>query len=70
MKQSILTILGVFGAAVASLFEGWDAGLATLVIFMAIDYFTGLVVAGIFHKSSKTQNGSLSSKAGLQGIIK
>ena len=70
MKQSILTIIGATGAFIANLFGGWDAGLTTLVIFMVIDYLTGLIVAGIFHKSKKTENGALSSKAGLQGIAK
>ena len=70
MKQGILTIIGAVGAFVSSIFGGWDAGLTTLVIFMTIDYFTGLVVAGIFHQSKKTKNGTLSSKAGLQGIAK
>ena len=70
MKQGILTIIGAVGAYIANLLGGWDAGLATLVIFMAVDYFTGLVVAGIFHKSKKTENGALSSKAGIQGIAK
>lgn len=70
MKQGILTIIGAIGAFVANLCGGWDAGLTTLVIFMAIDYLTGLIVAGVFHKSGKTENGALSSKAGLQGIAK
>ncbi len=70
MKQGVLTIIGAVGAYIANLLGGWDAGLTTLVIFMAIDYFTGLIVAGIFHKSGKTENGALSSKAGLQGIAK
>ncbi len=70
MKQGILTIIGAVGAAITSLYGGWDAGLITLVIFMAIDYLTGLIIAGIFHKSKKTENGALSSKAGLQGIAK
>jgi len=70
MKQSILTVIGATGAFIANLLGGWDAGLTTLVIFMAIDYLTGLIVAGVFHKSVKTKNGALSSKAGLQGIAK
>ena len=70
MKQGILTIIGAIGAFVSSIFGGWDAGMTTLVIFMAMDYLTGLIIAGIFHKSKKTENGALSSKAGLQGIAK
>ena len=45
MKEWICTAIGVVGSFIASLFGGWDAALATLVIFMAIDYVTGLIVA-------------------------
>ena len=51
MKEWICTAIGVVGSFIASLFGGWDAALATLVIFMAIDYVTGLIVAGVFHNS-------------------
>mgnify|MGYP000652351017 CR=1 FL=1 len=37
MKEWICTAIGVAGSFIASLFGGWDAALATLVIFMAID---------------------------------
>ena len=47
--------VGALGAAFASLFGGWDAALQTLIIFMAIDYITGLIVAGVFHASPKTK---------------
>lgn len=50
--------------AVAAFFGGWDTGLVTLVIFMCIDYVSGLVVAGVFHNSKKTKTGALESKAG------
>lgn len=51
-------------------FGGWDAALITLVIFMGIDYFTGLIVAGVFHNSNKTENGSLESLAGWKGLCR
>lgn len=70
MKQTICTILGVIGSAIASLFGGWDAGLATLIIFMAVDYFSGLAVAGIFKKSPKSDTGSLESRAGWKGLCR
>lgn len=53
-----------------SLFGGWDAALVTLVIFMAIDYVTGLLVAGVFHNSGKTENGALESRAGWKGLCR
>ena len=37
---------------------------------MGIDYITGLVVAGVFHTSPKTANGSLESRAGLKGLFR
>jgi toxin secretion/phage lysis holin len=71
MKQSsFCTILGTIGGAVATYFGGWDAALTTLIIFMAIDYLTGLIVAGIFHKSQKTESGSLESRAGWKGLCR
>ncbi len=70
MKQTILTILGILGGTLASFFGGWDDAVITLIIFMAIDYISGLVVAGIFHKSKKTQSGALESRAGLKGLIR
>ena len=51
MKDTICTVIGLIGGAIAALFGGWDTALQTLVIFMAIDYITGLVVAGVFHAS-------------------
>lgn len=70
MKQSIFTIIGIIGGTIASYFGGWDDAVITLIIFMAIDYISGLVVAGIFHKSKKTQSGALESRAGLKGLIR
>ena len=56
------------GGALSFLFGGWDASLNTLLIFMGIDYLTGLAAAGIFHASDKSESGALSSKAGFKGI--
>lgn len=70
MKAKILSVIGCFGGAVASLFGGWDAALTTMVIFMGVDYLTGLIVAGIFHKSEKTENGALESRAGWKGLCR
>jgi toxin secretion/phage lysis holin len=70
MKEGICTGIGIVGSFIASLFGGWDAGLMTLIIFMAIDYFSGLIVAGVFHNSKKTENGTLESKAGWKGLCR
>ncbi len=71
MKKDILcTAAGAVGSFIVSLFGGWDTGIGTLVLFMAIDFFSGLAVAGIFKKSTKTETGALESKAGFKGLCR
>lgn len=70
MKSGILTVIGVVGGALASIFGGWNAAIGTLLIFMCIDYVTGLMVAGIFHHSTKSETGALESRAGWKGLCR
>lgn len=70
MKQIICTYAGVIGGMIASALGGWDGALATLLGFMAVDYVTGLLVAGVFHRSDKSDSGALSSNAGFRGLTK
>lgn len=70
MKNAICGVLGMIGGAIASAFGGWSAGLTTLLIFMAIDYFSGLIVAGVFHRSPKSAGGALESRAGWKGLVR
>ena len=58
------------GAAVSTIFGGWSEALTTLLICMVIDYITGLVVAGVFHNSPKSETGALESNAGLKGLFR
>lgn len=70
VKPTIITMIGACGAFGTYLLGGWDSALQTLIIFMTIDYFTGLIVAGVFHKSKKSQCGALESNAGFRGLCK
>lgn len=71
MKSNMfMGIVGAVGGFIASLFGGWNAALTTLVIFMGVDYVTGLIVAGVFHNSGKTENGALESRAGWKGLCR
>lgn len=70
MKTSFITVVGAISAVFTSLFGGWDTAMITLAIFMGIDYITGLLVAGVFHKSPKTENGALESRAGWKGLCR
>jgi len=66
----ISTIVGAVGSWVALMFGGWDSSLVTLVIFMCLDYVTGLIVAGVFKKSKKSESGALESRAGFKGLCR
>lgn len=70
LKTGICTAIGCFGGFIAALFGGWDTGLMILITLMAVDYITGLIVAGVFHKSNKTEGGSLNSLVGWKGLCK
>ena len=70
VKVSVLGIIGVIGSIIANYLGGWDMALKVLVSFMAVDYITGLIVAGIFKKSKKSETGALESKAGFKGLCR
>ena len=70
LKTMICTGIGIVGSTVAAAFGGGDAAMITLVSMMVIDYLTGVLVAGVFHNSPKTENGALESKAGWKGLCR
>ena len=70
LKTMICTGIGIVGSTVAAAFGGWDAAMITLISMMVIDYLTGVLVAGVFHNSPKTENGTLESKAGWKGLCR
>ena len=70
LKNICLAIFSAAGSIFAETFGGWDAFLKALVMFMAVDYITGMTVALVFHKSGKTKNGGASSSVGFKGIAK
>lgn len=69
-RAAFIAATGAAGAFIAELFGGWDSDIVTLVIFMAVDYITGLIVAAVFKRSQKTDTGALSSKVGFVGLCK
>lgn len=44
--------------------------LTTLILCMVLDYLTGMIVAGIFHKSKKSAQGGLESRSGWKGLCR
>lgn len=69
-KEIISAAAGAVGAVLAKIFGGFDSALTTLMIFMAADYISGLVLAGVFKKSPKSKNGALESHAGFKGLVR
>ena len=69
-KSFIVTATGAVLGALISLAGGWDTALQALVVFMILDYLTGVIVAAVFHASKKTESGKLSSVVGFKGIAK
>lgn len=70
VKNTVLAVLAVLGGGIAQLLGGWDGALQTLVAVMAADSLTGLTVAGVFKRSSKTPAGALESRACFKGLIR
>ena len=68
IKDIVCTSSGIIGSMIISLLGGWDVPMQALIICMIIDYLSGLAVAGIFHKSKKSENGALNSRSGLKGL--
>lgn len=70
IKLTVCGGVGAVGAILANAFGGWSEDLITLITLMAVDYATGLIVAGVFNKSSKSDSGALSSNAGWKGLCR
>ena len=70
LKTAVCSVIGTVGGIITSLFGGWTQSMTTLLIFMGIDYISGLFVAGVFKKSPKSESGALNSKISFKGLCK
>jgi toxin secretion/phage lysis holin len=70
VKNWILAALAASGGFLSNMLGGWDMLLQVLIVIMAVDVITGWMVAGVFHKSPKTETGALDSKIGFKGLFK
>jgi toxin secretion/phage lysis holin len=66
----ICTGFGIVSATVSAALGGWDTALMALVVFMAVDYISGSLVALVFHNSRKTESGCYNSGYGFKGLCK
>ncbi len=62
LTPEVRYVLGGFGAVIGGLFGGYDGYLYALVVFMCIDYFSGIMIA--------INNKELSSAIGFKGLTK
>jgi len=67
--DKVIKVLAAIGGAIAGAFGGWDKLLMVLVVMMAVDYVSGVIVAAM-GRSQKTEYGGLSSKVGAYGLAK
>lgn len=70
IKNAILAAVAAGVGAVTGALGGWDAALQTLIFLMATDCVTGVVVAGVFKRSAKSEQGKLDSRAGFKGLCR
>ncbi len=70
VKNIVFGAFAVIGGTLADAMGGWDTALRVLICAMSADYITGLLVALIWHNSSKTDTGAASSAAGFKGLVK
>ena len=69
MKDTICVAVGLAGGFFTALFGGWDSAIITLLVFMAVDFLTGIATAAV-GKSKHSESGKLSSTAGWFGLAK
>lgn len=65
-----MSVFGCVGGLVGYLIGGFDSALVVLAIFMFLDYVFGAIVALVYNKSTKTENGAYSSHVALKGLVK
>lgn len=70
IKNIILSAVALTGTFIAKALGGWDSAMTTLVIIMAIDYITGVLIAIAWKKSPKSATGAADSTVGFKGLCK
>lgn len=70
MRNFFYIVAASVGAWVGNYIGDYSPIFISLCIFMAVDYFSGLAVAFIFHNSPKTEYGRGESKICFKGIVK
>ena len=70
VKQVISLVIGALTTGLFKLIGEPTQDLKILLILMIIDLIVGFTVSAVWHKSSKTKSGKVSSKVMFKGIVK
>lgn len=69
-KTYVVGGAGVIGSMVVNLLGGWTKDLTTLLIFMGVDFVMGLLIAGVWKKSNKSETGQINSYSAWRGLVR
>ena len=70
LKYIIELIISTLGTMLINIIGKPTNELMILLMLMIIDLITGTLVSAVWHKSSKTKSGKLSSRVMFKGIVK
>ena len=70
MEKFFCYVLGELGSFISCVHGKCDIPLRTLILFMVIDYISGILIAVFFKKSPKSEKGTLKSDVGWKVICK
>lgn len=70
LKYIIELIISALGTFIINIIGKPTNELMILLLLMVIDLITGTLVSAVWHKSSKTKSGKLSSRVMFKGIVK
>ena len=70
LKNIVSVTVGTIGSLLINLIGKPTDELMILLMLMIIDLITGTLVSAVWHKSSKTKSGKLSSRVMFKGIVK
>ena len=70
VKQVISLVIGALTTGVLKIIGEPTQDLKILLLLMVIDLIVGFTVSAVWHKSSKTKSGKVSSKVMFKGIVK
>ena len=69
-SKGIICFVSAASSWVIGLLGGWSTSLETLLIFMTVDYITGLLCAFVWNVSPKSCDGKFESKSSLKGLFR